>query len=86
MDNSLRIEEIKKRLNEQLSPSEMEIIDESHLHAGHVGAKEGKGHFRLRIASEQFNGVRPIQCHRMIYGALGEMMQTDIHALSIELI
>ena len=86
MDNSLRIEEIKKRLNEQLSPSEIEVIDESHLHAGHAGAKEGKGHFRLRIASEQFDGMRPIQSHRMIYGALGEMMQTDIHALSIELI
>lgn len=86
MDNSLRIEEIKKRLNEHLSPSAMEIIDESHLHAGHVGAREGKGHFRLRISSDRFTEVRPIQCHRMIYDALGELMQTDIHALSIELI
>ena len=86
MDNSLRIDEMKKRLREELTPTDMEIIDESHLHAGHAGAKEGKGHFRLRIASDKFAGVRPIQCHRLIYAALGDMMQTDIHALSIELI
>ena len=86
MDNSLRIDEMIKRLAEELMPTDMEVIDESHLHAGHAGAKEGKGHFRLRIASEKFAGVRPIQCHRLIYAALGDMMQTDIHALSIELI
>ena len=86
MDNSLRIEQIKQRLTDELSPSLIEVIDESHLHAGHAGAKEGKGHFRLRISSDMFSGVRPIQIHRLIYSALGEMMQTDIHALSIEVV
>ena len=86
MDNSQRIERMEQLLTDELTPSEMEIIDESHLHAGHAGAKEGKGHFRLRIASAAFDGVRPLQCHRLIFAALGDMMQTDIHALSIEII
>ncbi len=86
MDNSKRINMIRDRLTEALAPTVIEIIDESHLHAGHAGAKEGKGHFRLRISSPEFTGVRPIQCHRLIYAALGDMMQTDIHALSIEIL
>ena len=86
MDNSHRIERINQLISDELHPSIMEVIDESHMHAGHAGAKEGKGHFRLRISSSQFEGVRPIQCHRMIYAALGDMMQTDIHALSIEIL
>ncbi|MEL0067709.1 MAG: BolA family protein [Gammaproteobacteria bacterium] len=85
MDNSHRIELMQEKLA-TLEPSHLVIIDESHLHAGHAGAKEGKGHFRLQIASSQFAGLRLIQSHRLIYAALGDMMQTDIHALSIELV
>ena len=78
--------EIRELLTKELSPELLEITDESHLHAGHAGAKEGKGHFRLQIASPRFEGLRLIQSHRLIYETLGDMMQTDIHALSIELV
>jgi BolA protein len=67
-----------------LSPQVLEIADESHLHAGHIGAGSGRGHFRVRIVSERFAGQTPMARHRAIYSALGEMMQTDIHALSVQ--
>jgi BolA protein len=67
-----------------LSPQVLEIVDESHLHAGHAGAESGRGHFRVRVVSERFAGQTPMARHRAIYSALGEMMQTDIHALSIQ--
>ncbi len=75
---------MRERLNAALSPSDIEIADESHLHAGHAGARSGRGHYALRIRATAFNGKSPIQRHRMVYEALGEMMQTDIHALSIK--
>ena len=86
MDNSQRIERMQQLITEQLQPSKLEIIDESHLHAGHAGAKEGKGHFKVRIASEIFAGIKPLQRHRLIFDSLGDMMSTDIHALSIEIL
>ena len=58
--------------------------DESHLHAGHAGAKDGRGHFRVSIVSEAFEGMNPIARHRAVYAAMGDLMTTDIHALSIE--
>lgn len=79
-----RIEMIKQRLQQALSPTELHIDDQSHLHAGHAGAKSGKGHFAVYIVSEQFEGKSPIQRHRMVYAALGDAMETDIHALSIK--
>ncbi len=79
-----RVEKIRERLEAVFSPTELEVIDESHLHVGHAGAKEGKGHFRVRIVAEQFRAVRPLQRHRMVYDALGQLMDTDIHALSID--
>ncbi len=85
MDNATRIEQMKSLLTEKLAPSHLEIIDDSHLHAGHAGAKSGKGHFTVIIQSEAFTGKRPLQCHQMVYGALGDMMETDIHALSIKI-
>ena len=85
MSNEQRIIEMKSRLESQLTPSTLIIDDESHLHAGHAGAKSGKGHFRLTIQSEKFAGLRPLQKHRLIYDALGEMMQTEIHALTIQI-
>ena len=62
----------------------LEIVDESHLHAGHAGAKSGKGHFALTIVAEEFAADSLIARHRRVYGALGELMQSDIHALSID--
>ena len=66
-----------------LQPSHLELTDESHKHAGHEGARDGRGHFALDIVSEAFAGLAPLARHRRIYQAMGEMMQTDIHALSI---
>lgn len=79
-----RIERVRARLTGALTPTELEITDESHLHAGHPGARSGRGHYALLIRSAAFTGKTPIQRHRMVYEALGDMMQTDIHALSIK--
>ena len=68
---------------QSLQPSHLEIIDESHKHAGHEGARDGRGHFALDIVSEAFAGLIPLARHRRVYQAMGELMQTDIHALSI---
>ncbi|MGK2942614.1 MAG: BolA family protein [Immundisolibacter sp.] len=76
---------IRACLETALAPTRLELIDDSHLHAGHAGARQG-GHFTVRIAAPAFAGKRPLECHRLIYGALGELMQTDIHALSIDLL
>ena len=59
------------------------MIDESHRHVGHEGARDGRGHFAVEIVSEAFAGLAPLARHRRVYEALGTMMQTDIHALSI---
>lgn len=83
--DSPRMARIRARLAEALAPTRLEIIDDSHQHLGHVGALEG-GHFTVRIAAPGFAGKRPLECHRMIYAALGELMQADIHALSIDLL
>ncbi len=79
-----RSERIRTRLEEVLAPEELNVEDESHLHAGHAGARSGRGHFRVRIVSQSFAGLDPLQRHRLIYEALGEIMRNEIHALSIE--
>jgi BolA protein len=67
-----------------LRPEKIEILDESSKHIGHEGAKNGGGHFLLTIVSGNFYGKSTMERHRMIYAALGEMMERDIHALSIK--
>ncbi len=67
-----------------LEPLILEIIDESHKHAGHAGAREGGGHYVLHIVSKQFVGNNTVARHRMIYSALGELMKREIHALTIQ--
>jgi len=78
-----RIAEIKIRLERELSPTHIDIIDESHLHAGHAGAASGAGHFNVTVVSERFAGQSPIQRHRLVYSALDDLMKSEIHALSI---
>ncbi len=80
-----RLQAIKQALS-GLKPSMLEIIDESEDHIGHAGALDGRGHFRIKIASEQFKGLSRVAQHRLIYQNIGELMQTDIHALAIEII
>lgn len=74
---------IKDSLMDSLVPESLEVLDESHRHVGHVGARSGKGHFAITIVSSRFSGMSALQRHRIIYDVLEEAMQTDIHALSI---
>ncbi len=67
-----------------LSPTVLSIQDESHKHAGHAGAQDGRGHFKLQIVSEQFTGLSILKRHQLVYQALAELLKTDIHALSIQ--
>ena len=67
-----------------LEPTVLEIIDESHKHADHAGARGGGGHYVLNIVSAQFSGNNTVARHRMIYSALGELMKREIHALTIQ--
>ncbi len=80
---SERIARMRAQLTAALTPDELEIIDDSHLHAGHTGARDGRGHYTVRITASGFSGLRPLQRHQLVYKALAEMMQTDIHALAI---
>ncbi|MGI9264112.1 MAG: BolA family protein [Gammaproteobacteria bacterium] len=75
---------IKEKLNQSLSPEMVEICDDSHLHEGHAGAKDGRGHFSVMIVSDKFTGLNRLKRHRLIYEALGDLLETEIHALAIK--
>ena len=76
------VEQMREKLA-ALEPLRLDIIDDSAKHAGHAGAREGGGHFRLTLVSTRFAGCGTLQRHRLIYEALGPMMRREIHALSI---
>ena len=78
-----RVAAIRAALEAALAPTQLEIEDESHLHAGHAGARDGRGHFRIDLVSAAFEGLNPIARHRAVYAAVGALMATDIHALAI---
>lgn len=78
-----RPDRIRTMLAEALAPSVLELADESALHAGHAGAASGGGHYRLRIVSEKFEGLKLVMRHRLVYDAVHTMMHTEIHALAI---
>lgn len=78
-----RVERIRAALQAAFQPQALEVVDDSHKHAGHAGARDGRGHFAVKIVSPAFAGMAPLARHRAVYAALGEMMQTDIHALQI---
>ena len=78
-----RLESIRARLSATFAPIECQLIDESHLHAGHAGAASGAGHYRLRLVSDRFEGLNRIARHRLVYDCLRDMMHSDIHALNI---
>ena len=80
---SERHQRITERLEAAFAPTDILVKDQSHLHAGHAGARDGKGHFEVQIVADAFAGKTRIQRHRMVYEALGDIMQTDIHALSV---
>ena len=76
-------DEIHTRLHAALQPTTLQVQDDSHLHAGHAGAREGS-HFSVRIRSARFAGLAPLARHRLVYDALGTWMQRGIHALAID--
>lgn len=75
---------IESRLREALSPTHVEVVDESHLHAGHAGAKSGGGHFRAVIVSEKFAGLSRVKAQQLVYRTMGTWMGKEIHALSMQ--
>jgi len=79
-----RLERIRAALTGAFDPQHLVIEDESHRHRGHAGAADGRGHFRVEIVSAAFTGQGAVARHRQVYAALGDLLQTDIHALSIQ--
>ena len=78
-----RVSLIRQRLADAFSPELLEVDDESHLHVGHAGARDGRGHFRVTLVAPAFEGRARIERHRMVFAALGSLMESDIHALAV---
>lgn len=83
--NENRIEKIKQRL-QILSPTHLDVIDESAAHYGHPGAATGMGHFAITIAAPAFKDQTAVKCHQLVYQALRDLMETDIHAVNIKIV
>ncbi len=79
-----RRDRIEAKLREGLSASHVEVLDESHLHAGHAGAAAGGGHFRATIVSQRFDGLSRLAAQRLVYQTLSEEMKGEIHALALK--
>ena len=84
--NLTRSELIEALLKKELSPTHLEIIDDSPQHAGHKGASHGGGYFTVVIASPHFAGKSRITAHQLVYRALDPMIDSEIHALSIKIV
>ncbi len=78
-----RLERLTERLR-ALEPEQLEVVDDSHHHAGHAGAADGRGHFTVLVVSKRFAGLNTLRRHRLVYQVVGDLMTTDIHALSIQ--
>lgn len=88
MGTGITADALRARLQHQLGPTDLEVLDESWQHAGHAGA-DGTGfgtHFRVRIASPQFAGLTKVAQHRLVYDALRDFTARGLHALAIEII
>ena len=83
-DPATRVARLRAALAAAFPDATIELVDDSHLHRGHAGAREGKGHFRVRLTSPVFDGLLPLARHRKVFAALGTLMDSDIHALSID--
>jgi len=84
MDKASRVAAIRSALESAFRPDALDVVDDSARHAGHAGARDGRGHFKVRIVAAAFAGQGPLARHRAVYAALGPLMQSDIHALQIE--
>jgi BolA family transcriptional regulator, general stress-responsive regulator len=80
---SVSAAQIEAQLSAALQPASLEVQDDSHLHAGHAGAREGR-HFTVRVVSARFNGLSRLARHRLVYDSLNSLMQRGIHALAID--
>ena len=76
--------QLEEKLREALAATHVEVIDESHLHAGHAGAKDGGGHFRAVIVSDRFEGMNRVKAQQLVYSTVGDWMGREIHALSMK--
>jgi BolA family transcriptional regulator, general stress-responsive regulator len=75
---------LRERLTSALAPESLEVIDDSHRHLGHAGARpEGESHFRVVVVASRFAGISRLERQRLVYAALGDLMASDIHALQI---
>lgn len=83
LSREARVPAIRAALEQALAPRALEVEDDSARHAGHAGARDGRGHFNVDVVSAAFEGLAPLARHRAVYAAVGTMMETDIHALSI---
>ena len=77
-------EQIEARLREALAPAHLEVVDESWKHVGHAGAASGGGHYSCVVVSDTFRGLGPVERHRAVYAALGDLMGRAVHALAVE--
>ena len=82
-ENPARLARMRELLTAAFAPRSLQVIDDSHKHIGHAGARGGQGHFTVDIVSDAFAGMGAVARHRAVYAALGAMLQTDIHALAI---
>lgn len=82
-DPATRADRIRDALGAAFATAEVGVVDDSARHAGHAGARDGRGHFNVEVVSPAFEGLGPIARHRAVYAALDALMATDIHALSI---
>lgn len=78
-----RVAAIRAAIEAALAPVSLQVEDDSHRHAGHAGAQDGRGHFNVDVVSDTFAGLNPVARHRAVYSAVGDLMTTDIHALAI---
>jgi len=78
-----RVDWIEKKLREGLDAQRVEVVDEGHLHAGHAGAKSGRGHFRALIVANRFDGLSRVARQRLVFEVLAAEMQSEIHALAM---
>jgi BolA protein len=83
MNAATRGERLHGCLTSAFAPADVEVADDSHLHRGHAGAADGRGHFRVRIVSPRFAGMNRLARHRAVYAAVAELLATEIHALGI---
>lgn len=84
MTSEQRIEIIRKRLQENFQPNQLEIVDDSHKHIGHVGSRDGAGHYTVVISADIFKNKSRVDVHREVYRVLDDLIPREIHALRIK--